>query len=249
MSTIFNTYVPPQTKEINHPAFLQEWKLNIDAAEYENNIEANMYKPYEKNRFNRIDDQKHWPTSIKSTIQWFLFLTIMERTANKIQDDNGLKSSLLKMFSMFEKHLSYGYKVLDTVSLKCINCKRETGLDPKTSFTWVYDEIITKFVLNAMLHNIGMSRIIRSNQEMECDMNTKSNHLYWQNKGPWYNKNICSKLNGIKFEDFITQAQTDGYNLMCSLVAHDWLEPDYKDDGSSIGDIAIPNDATTKTLK
>ena len=49
MSTIFNTYVTPQIKEINHPEFLQEWKLNIDAAEYEKNMEANMYKPYEKN--------------------------------------------------------------------------------------------------------------------------------------------------------------------------------------------------------
>ena len=48
MSTIFNTYVTPQIKEINHPEFLQEWKLNIDTAEYEKNIEANMYKPSEK---------------------------------------------------------------------------------------------------------------------------------------------------------------------------------------------------------
>ena len=47
---------------------------------------------------------------------------------------------------MFEMRLSYGDEDLDTVSLKCIHCKRETGLDPKTSFTWVYDEIITKFV-------------------------------------------------------------------------------------------------------
>ena len=45
MSNIFNTYVTPQIKEINHPVFLQEWKLNIDAAEYERNMEANMYKP------------------------------------------------------------------------------------------------------------------------------------------------------------------------------------------------------------
>ena len=45
MSTIFNTYVTPQIKEINHPEFLQEWKLNIGAAEYEKNIEANMYIP------------------------------------------------------------------------------------------------------------------------------------------------------------------------------------------------------------
>ena len=48
MSTIFNTYVTPQIKEINHPEFLQEWKLNIDAAEYEKNMKTNMYKLSEK---------------------------------------------------------------------------------------------------------------------------------------------------------------------------------------------------------
>ena len=31
--------------DINHPAFLQEWKLNIDAAAYEKQIDANVYKP------------------------------------------------------------------------------------------------------------------------------------------------------------------------------------------------------------
>ena len=77
-------------------------------------------------------------------------------------------------------------------------------------------------------------------------MNNKNNHLDWSNKGPWYNKNICSKLHGIKFEDSITQARTDRYSLMCSLVAHDRLEPNYKDDESSIGDRSIPNDATIK---
>ena len=107
-----------------------------------------------------------------------------------MQDDKRLISSLLNMFLMFEIRLSYGDKYLDTVSLKCINCKRETGLDPETIFTWVYDEIITKFVLNTMLHNVGMSWMISSNQEMEYEMNTKINHLDWLNKGPWYNRNI-----------------------------------------------------------
>ena len=65
MSTIFNTYVTPQIKEINRTEFLQEWKLNIDVAEYENNIEANMYKPSEKKKINPVDDHKHWPASIK----------------------------------------------------------------------------------------------------------------------------------------------------------------------------------------
>ena len=38
------------------------------------------------------------------------------------------------------------------------------------------------------------------------------------------------------FEDFITQEITDSYNLMCSLVAHDKMQPDYEDDESSLGD-------------
>ena len=36
---------------------------------------------------------------------------------------------------------------------------------------------------------------------------------------------------------------------MCYLVAHDRLKLDYEDDESSIGDRAIPNDATIKTLE
>ena len=49
MTIIFSTYVKPQIKEINHPALLQEWRLNIDAADYEQNIYANLYKPMKKN--------------------------------------------------------------------------------------------------------------------------------------------------------------------------------------------------------
>ena len=33
---IFSAYVVPLLKDINHPALLQEQKLNIDTAEYEN---------------------------------------------------------------------------------------------------------------------------------------------------------------------------------------------------------------------
>ena len=72
---------------------------------------------------------------------------------------------------MFEIRLSYGDKELDVLSIKCINCKRETGLNSETNFTWVYDEIVTKFVLYAMLHHFGISWIISSNQEMEYELN------------------------------------------------------------------------------
>ena len=101
MSNIFNTYIMPQIKENNYPSFLQEWKLNIDAAEHEINM-VEKYKPSEKNKINRIDDHKRWPASIKSTCQWFPFHAIMEHTGNIMQDDTHLISSLLKMFSNIE---------------------------------------------------------------------------------------------------------------------------------------------------
>ena len=33
-------------------------------------------------KFNRHDSDDYWPTSIKDTIQWFTFPTIMEHTTN-----------------------------------------------------------------------------------------------------------------------------------------------------------------------
>ena len=49
MSNIFNKYVTPQIKEINHPEIIQERKLNIGAAEYEINM-AKKYKPSGKTK-------------------------------------------------------------------------------------------------------------------------------------------------------------------------------------------------------
>ena len=77
----------------------------------------------------------------------------------------------------------------------------------------------------------------------------KNNHQDWFNKVPWYNISIYSKLHGIRFEDFITQARTDIYNIMCSLVAHDRLQLYYRDYESSIGDRAITDNATIKKLE
>ena len=67
----------------------------------------------------------------------------MEYTGNVMQDDTHLTSSLLKMFSLFEIRLSCGDVNLDTVSLKCNNCKKETGLKSKTGFKTFYDKVIT----------------------------------------------------------------------------------------------------------
>ena len=89
MSRLFITYVTPQIKEINHPEIIQEWKLNIDAAEYEKNM-AKTNIPSDKNKINLQDYHDHLPVSIKSTCQWFPFHTIMVYTGNLIQDDTHL---------------------------------------------------------------------------------------------------------------------------------------------------------------
>ena len=171
----------------------------------------------------------------------------MEHTANNMEE-KGLISSLLKVFAMFEIRLSHEDEKLDIVSFKCINCKRETGLDSETSFSWVFDEVIPKFVLNEILHHVVMSWIISSYKEMDYEMD-KNNHQDWLNKGPWYNTSIYLKLHGSRFEDFVTQARTDRYNLMCYLVSHDKLQPDYKYYESSIGDRLIPDNAKIKSLE
>ena len=57
MDRLFSTYVTPQIKEIYHPEIIQEWKLNIDAAEYEKNMTLSNVPSTQK--INRIDEFEH----------------------------------------------------------------------------------------------------------------------------------------------------------------------------------------------
>ena len=118
------------------------------------------------------------------------------------------------MFAVFEIHLNDKKGFFNVVSLNCINCKRETGLDLKIN-SLMFDEIITKFVLNAILHHVGMSWIIRPNKEMKYYMD-KNNHNDWVNKGPWYNTSICVKFHESMFEDFTKQARIENI-ISCVL--------------------------------
>ena len=53
--------------------------------------------------------------------------------------------------------------------------------------------MITKFLLNEILHHVGKSWIICSNNEIHYEIE-ENNHPYRFNIGPWYNTDICSKL-------------------------------------------------------
>ena len=81
-------------------ALLQEWKLNLDAPVYERNIDANMSKPSDKKDIDRHDSNMYYPTTIKYTIQWSSFFTIMEHTENVINPKQGIITSLLEVFPM-----------------------------------------------------------------------------------------------------------------------------------------------------
>ena len=108
--------------------------------------------------------------------------------------------------------------------------------------------MITKFVLNAIFHHVGMSWIICSKIEM-LNETEENNNLDWFNKGPCYNTAIYSKFHGKVFEDFINNAITYIDNIMCSIIAHNKQQHTYADDESSGGGIPIPKNTTTESLE
>ena len=58
---------------------------------------------------------------------------------------------------MFEFHLIEYRNKLWAIAIRCINCKKDTVLYLIIS---TFEEIITKFVLNAMLYHVGILWII-----------------------------------------------------------------------------------------
>ena len=104
--------------------------------------------------------------------QWFPFLTIMEHTVNILKPNKAIITLLLRAFEMFESRLIDDKDKLDTMDIRCIKCKKETFLFKRNS---TLEEMITKFVLNAILHHVGMSLIICPNKETKYDID-KSNH-------------------------------------------------------------------------
>ena len=80
-----------------------------------------------------------------------------------------------------------------------------------------YQDIITAFVLNTMLHHVGILWIIETYEQLQYDMN--KHNPEWMTDGPWYNTSICKKLYGKMFKVLQINARTDRYNIMCSVYA------------------------------
>ena len=79
-----------------------------------------------------------------------------------MKTNKGLILSFSKVFTMFELRLIGDKEHLNVIAIRCINCKKETGLFVGSS---TFEEMITKFVVNAIFHHVGMSWIISSNNK------------------------------------------------------------------------------------
>ena len=123
--SISSAYVVPLLKYINHPALIQEWKLNLDDAAYEKHIDANVSKTSDKKEIDRHDSNLYWSTSIKDTMQWVPSLAIMEHTANILKPNKGIIPSLLKVFAMFEMILIDDQDEMEAIAIRCINFKKK----------------------------------------------------------------------------------------------------------------------------
>ena len=85
----------------------------------------------------------------------------MEFTADRIYNDKNMLPSLLKLFPMFKIKCWWNPREYDLkqtvvkVAIRCSNGVKETMIDVDNINT-TYQYLITNFVLNKMLHHVGM---------------------------------------------------------------------------------------------
>ena len=78
----------------------------------------------------------------------------MEYTENILNYNKGLITSLLRVFTIFDFRLIDDRDKVKAISSICINCKQKTGLYLGNT---TLEKMITKSVLNTLLHFMGMS--------------------------------------------------------------------------------------------
>ena len=76
--------------------------------------------------------------------------------------------------------------------------------------------MVAKFLLNIVLHNVGLSWIFESNRQLEYDIDSYNPN--WVTNVPWYKYFICKKLHGTVSEMCILNAITGRYNVCVILM-------------------------------
>ena len=89
-------------KDIYHPAFIQEWKLNPDIAVYLQKIDKREILLPKETGINRRDSQRFLPKNILKDMKWFPFQGVMLHVAYNIECPVEHLNFLLKVFSIFK---------------------------------------------------------------------------------------------------------------------------------------------------
>ena len=129
------------------------------------------------------------------------------------------------------------------IAIRCSNFGKETMIYVDHLNT-TYQDIITTFVLNKMLHHIGILWIVETHEQLQYNLD--KNNYEWMTGGTWYNTSICKKLYGNVLEGFIINAKTDRYNIMCSIDAHRKYQQSSCNDDSSSGGCPLPSNSTAE---
>ena len=82
---MFIEYLVTIMDDLDHPASIEEWKQNIDAAAFEKLNQDVKITSIRKNDHN--DKTEYRPTSIKEILNWLPSFDIMEVTVHRIQND------------------------------------------------------------------------------------------------------------------------------------------------------------------
>ena len=84
----------------------------------------------------------------------------MDFTTDRIENDKKLLPSFLKLFSMFKIKCWYSLRgveknTAEKIAIRCSNCGKEIIINVNIMNT-TYQDIITTFVLNKILHYVVM---------------------------------------------------------------------------------------------
>ena len=121
---------------------------------------------------------------------------IIEFTADRIDNDKNILTSMWKLFSMFKIECWWNPredKIKHTgvkIAIICSNCGNKKLIDVDIMNN-TYQYIITNFALNKTLHYVGMFWIIETHEKLQYDMDKQNSER--MTGGPWYNTYICNK--------------------------------------------------------
>ena len=151
----------------------------------------------------------HWTIFLRNEIEWLKFQGILEHTYFHAKGNNIIIHLLLKVFHMLLIRLWNNKKFhADLIGIKCYHFKKSVTYKLQTE---ELNSVITPFVLPVVFQDSGLLWIIGKNNHILFKMAIIVSQ--WMDKVPWYNKIICTKLNGQIFEDYFKTGCKDSQLL------------------------------------